>query len=135
MSRELSGFEAFCAGFEVSGDGFNGDRCREAGMPAKDMIDLQKEWEKICRGQEMDPRVRAKLVRQLANYVLDIDKASQLDHAWAVLYADQERLGRTSPRYLLVVLLEGLNQIDLLTDNGSEPVDISRATGLDFYVG
>lgn len=131
----MTHFEAFCAGFQISREGFNGEILSDYGNDVSEDSRIKASWEQICKVPDMNPMVRAEMIRQLAEHILDIDKAALLDFSWAILYADGERLGRVSSRYLLIALLDGLTQIDLHTDNGSEPVDISGATRLEFSVG
>lgn len=69
-------------------------------------------------------------------YISGISDANVLNSAWAKLYtADGEFLGEISPRHLLVALLEEMHTIDLHTGDGSEPVNISDAERLEFYIG
>jgi hypothetical protein len=138
MGRELSGFEAFCAGFQISGQNFNGEIASDDGIDVSGMPEVQEKWSKICGEQKvgMHPEIRAGLVNELAVFISEIKDANLLNSAWVKLYTtDGELLGQISPRHLLVALLDGLHMIDLHTENGSEPVDISDTDRLDFYIG
>lgn len=137
MSRELSGFEAFCAGFQISGQNFNGEIASDEGLSVSDMSEVQEKWRKVCGEQKgkMDPKVASVLIYKLAEYISQVKDASSLNSSWARLFAGGELLGQISPRHLLVALLDGLHMIDLHTENGSEPVDISKTDRLDMYIG
>lgn len=135
MGRELNGFEAFCAGFRFSAQGFNGETASDEGIDVSNMPELQDEWDKLSC-PKMESETRAGLVHKLATYISEVSDAQALNSAWAKLYtADGELLGEISPRHLLVALLEEMRMIDLHTEDGSKPVDISDTERLEFYIG